>query len=251
MAIFNTTYTTTQGGGINTQPVLSIATPPSKVDYYIGDTFSPNGMVVKGVYENGMSINISHDYLTFSPSGELDKSIKTIAVNFKSGDIDQTLYQPISVTTRPTWWSPEMTSNNTPAPYVASALSSFQNCAPYMAFNTLLDNNTWSAIYGSGLSDWIQIDFGREVTLHSFRMTSKTSSFMPSTFIVYGLSSTEYVQLLRVSDVTGYEANTPKEFELTNKVPITAFKIVFPAPTGYTQLEIGSIEFYGVMEETK
>ncbi len=60
-----------------------------------------------------------------------------------------------------------MTSNTTPPPLVASALTFYPDQQPFMAFDN--DSNyTWM---GQGPPQWVQIDFGAGQSFHMFTYT--------------------------------------------------------------------------------
>lgn len=59
---------------------VEITTPPSKISYTEGETFSPSGMTVSAVYENGAKKQ-TFDY-TYSPNRELETGDKEITVSY-------------------------------------------------------------------------------------------------------------------------------------------------------------------------
>lgn len=68
------------------EPVLSgikIVTPPSKVDYEVGDLFNPEGVVIKEVFDNGQIGEVVNDY-TYSPDTPLTIEDKEIAFSYKT-----------------------------------------------------------------------------------------------------------------------------------------------------------------------
>lgn len=148
---------------------IEITTPPTRTQYYSGDKFDSAGMVVQGKFENGFTVDIPHEYLTFSPSDELDESNTSITINFEN----VTAQQEISVKPIPdvAWLSPKMTSNNAPIPYKCGASSyatEFGSSPPYCAF----DNN-YETFWANKVSDsntHIWIDFGNTRTIKGFRM---------------------------------------------------------------------------------
>ncbi len=87
------------------------------------------------------------------------------------------------------WYSPLMTSSNTPSPYVVTASSSWVQTGnlqrPYYAFDG--NKATW---WGANLEPncWIQIDFGSNKTINGLRIRERLNLFsqMPNTMTVYG-----------------------------------------------------------------
>lgn len=165
MAIFNTIYKKSSDGTPDFS--IEIATPPAKTSYYAGEPFAPAGMVVRGKFSNGLTIDIPHEYLVFSPSGELTLDDNRITVTFQSGGVQLVAYQDISVEEMPEfmWWSPEMTGYTSPKPYVVSASSEYSTYKSYMAFDDKLDTvgNAYGPLWSCSPGDsnpWIMIDFG-------------------------------------------------------------------------------------------
>lgn len=151
MAIFNTIYKKSSGGTPDFS--IEIATPPSKTEYYAGEPFAPAGMVVRGKFSNGLTIDIPHEYLVFSPSGELTLDDNRITVTFQSGDIQLTAHQDISVEEMPEfmWWSPHMTSDNTPVPFVASAINFQTTSHPFGAFDGIQETGNYTNCWQSSI----------------------------------------------------------------------------------------------------
>ena len=73
---------------------IEITTPPDKKDYYTGDRFDPDGMVVTAHYDDGSSENVTG--YTVSP-GEMaaDTTVVTVAYNGFTADI------PVTVSAKP------------------------------------------------------------------------------------------------------------------------------------------------------
>lgn len=76
------------------------------------------------------------------------------------------------------WWSPKMTSNTTPSPYVASASSVYSSGFPaWYAFDGIpalkTGNNTggyWMTPNGGGTDMYVQIDLGKAITVAGFKI---------------------------------------------------------------------------------
>ncbi len=81
---------------------IMVTTPPAKTDYYVGDTFDPAGMVVKAVYDDGTSEEVT-DY-TYNPTTITeDTSAVTISYGGKTTTVPITLItlNRIEITTQP------------------------------------------------------------------------------------------------------------------------------------------------------
>lgn len=66
-------------GGIKLQDI-QITKLPTNIDYLVGDTFDPSGMVVSSVYSNGATKTIT-DY-TYSPTGPLIEGTNVITITY-------------------------------------------------------------------------------------------------------------------------------------------------------------------------
>lgn len=77
---------------------ITIAAPPNKVMYKVGDTFDPAGMSVLANLSNGMSMQISANHLAYTPAGVLAETVSKITVSFAVGTKTFTVQQPITVT---------------------------------------------------------------------------------------------------------------------------------------------------------
>lgn len=87
------------------------------------------------------------------------------------------------------WWSPHMTANNAPAPYVASADAEYTSSGgggvyyAFYAFDGEPSGNTLpGGWYSSHANAWIQFDFGYAVSIAGIRMLPKPYSNWPSYF---------------------------------------------------------------------
>lgn len=87
------------------------------------------------------------------------------------------------------WWSPKMTGNHTPSPYVASAdyeytsLSGGGTYYAFYAFDGKTSGDTLSGGWYSSHPDaWIQLDFGSAVSIAGIRMLPKDYTNWPGLF---------------------------------------------------------------------
>lgn len=83
--------------GGNALTSIEIASPPDRVSYFIGEVFDPTGIVVVATFDNGETLTISNDDLTFSPLGELEEGMEAITVSYQFGDVIKTVMQAIIV----------------------------------------------------------------------------------------------------------------------------------------------------------
>lgn len=74
------------------------------------------------------------------------------------------------------WWSPKMTSNSIPTPYIASASSIYSDSYPaYLAFDDD-KNNFWASDMGRTVPQWIMFDFGMKTTVNGIRIFPRRNS---------------------------------------------------------------------------
>lgn len=76
------------------------------------------------------------------------------------------------------WWSPKMTSNTTPTPFIASASSIYGNGFPaYRAFDGISTNplgtDTWASANNPPVDTWLKIDFGNLKTIKGVRLQNR------------------------------------------------------------------------------
>lgn len=156
-----------------------------------------------------------------------------------------------------TWWSPKMTSNNTPAPYVASASSEYVGNATkyryyaFRAFDGIKDGSNFDdAWYATVSNRWIQIDFGTNTAISGVRMypaqTASAASAFPRTVTIKTSIDGSVWDTVFIGGVAGYDPTTnfdpmTIEFEKT----VTRFvKIECGAGySGINQTIIKEIEF--------
>lgn len=81
------------------------------------------------------------------------------------------------------WWSPQMTSNTTPDPFIASGAAVFG--APYNAFDNNV--NTFCAVNDN--TGWLQFDFGTEIIVAAIEYSNRPDGFYKQTIktgTIYG-----------------------------------------------------------------
>lgn len=111
------------------------------------------------------------------------------------------------------WWSPHMTSNTSPTPYVTSQSSQVGNYPAYHAF----DGNPATMSHTNNVEDsWIQFDFGDKTeTIKGIKFVSAaTSSFdydkaIPKSFTLSGSSDGNSWTSIYESDGSEYESSSP------------------------------------------
>ena len=61
---------------------IEIGTPPTKTQYYVGETFDPTGMVVYANYNDSSKEEVTR--YTISKTGPLEESDKEITITYKA-----------------------------------------------------------------------------------------------------------------------------------------------------------------------
>lgn len=81
------------GGGDTEEPApvlkgLSVAEPPTRTVYSVGDVFDPSGMKVVATYSDGSNHELSSDEYTWSPSGPLSEGTSAVTVSYGGKTVD-------------------------------------------------------------------------------------------------------------------------------------------------------------------
>lgn len=171
------------GGKVSEIKSITILRPPDKTVYYDGDVFDPTGMLVCANFLNDVALYIDHAYLSFNPYAILKENDIDVSVSFTWNDVVFTVKQPINVILRVfAWWSPEMTSNTTPSPFVVSTSSLHPSVgyAPWYAFDgkspNTVENDAWASAANPPSDTWLKIDFGEEKYISGARLKNRTYS---------------------------------------------------------------------------
>lgn len=120
-----------------------------------------------------------------------------------------------------TWYETNMTSNNAPAPLVASASSTQSTTyAPWKAFDGVilpLDNqSSWSAT-STLRSGWLQLDYGAIIPINKISLTVLEYTTTPKDFQILGSNdNTNWTTLLDVKEEAWTQgiSNETKEYHL-------------------------------------
>ena len=129
-----------------------------------------------------------------------------------------------------------MTSNNSPSPYVASADNEFEGKAAYCAFDGT------ASIWGSnGTSGWLKLDYGSGnapvLIGYSIRSYGDTryQNVMPKNWTFKGSNNdTDWTTLDTRTNVTGWTASAWKEFWFSNSTGYRYYMIDISANNGYS-----------------
>ncbi len=91
-------FALTACGGSKTAKSIEITTPPTKIDYVVGESFDPAGMAVSLVYDDDSKEALEASAYTVTPTGPLAANNRRITVTYKTEDgKDLTATQTITV----------------------------------------------------------------------------------------------------------------------------------------------------------
>lgn len=204
-----------------------------------------------GVYEQ-VTVELANkaDNMGYTREGELglfagEKLLSSVAI--QGGGEESIAYN---------WMSPQMTSDTTPAPYVASASSFYDGnssdkiiLSPWKAFdNNVIQDDCWHigmTEYGSAKKNaWIQFDFGNIITTGGIELTPRYgyANQAPTEFTVF--ASTDGENWITIADFTAtWNSEAPKSFDYPNKIKTKYIRLTNFQESGQ-ELSIGNIRFY-------
>lgn len=127
------------------------------------------------------------------------------------------------------WWSPQMTGENTPEPYVVTAngyQTGYYGGYPYQAFDGNV-NTSWDRRDNSGSSKgWIVFDFGASRIVKGISITAHPDyvAFSPAMFDLEGSNNGEDWTVIQKFNNLPHTANTQR-FELDGVARYRYFKL--------------------------
>lgn len=125
-----------------------------------------------------------------------------------------------SLESKDTWYNTNMTSNNTPAPLVASASSGWSSDYPawksFNGTNIVSSYDVWVSANGQ-LTGWIQIDYGKSLRVNKLRLeaTSDAGYLManPKTFnILYSNDGINFSKATTIRNQTNWTVKENREY---------------------------------------
>lgn len=149
------------------------------------------------------------------------------------------------------WWSPKMTSNTSDG-YTATASSVINASSthlPYKAFDGDIET-AWHT--RAGVPQWLKIQFPKTILIKGIRMTPYAPEtypyplLMPSDFTIVGNVDGVSVDIMSVTDASGYERGEWKEFMFPDIFEVSSITInVSNVPsTSKDGVVIGEVEFF-------
>lgn len=201
--------------------------------------------------------NQSAGHLSFVAETTPDVDVEIVVFIFEAVSVEDNTPEENYV-----WWSPEMTSDTAPSPYVASASSVYLNYYAYKAFdgisaNAPISNSSyWNATYDPNA--YIQLDFGSKVKIFGIRMygvnisTDPVYTVLPKDFTVYGSVNGESWKIVydyvAPEDTPAINPGEMKEYMFDSVHVLRQIKIVCKNNYGVSQYSncyaIGEIQFY-------
>lgn len=137
-------------------------------------------------------------------------------------------------------WSPEMTSNTTPAPYVASGSTELTTGHTfYFAFDAQHGVNQWSST-NNDPAPWISFDFGSATSVSGIVLYARTwggsPQIMPSSGILYGsLNGSDWNVIMELTGMQNIDDGASYTFKFPRSVEYRYYKIgdIGAGPKGF------------------
>jgi F5/8 type C domain. len=146
------------------------------------------------------------------------------------------------------WYKLNMTTNTTPAPYVASASSEYSGMGAWKAFNGTLANSDDRWRSTSQTNAWIKLDFGLSKPVNRVKITAPSSSTVlagqPLEFFIEGSNdNNEWSRVVSVA-TTSFTASEVREFEFDVNANYRFYRLTPTKSQGSaTYYNIGEIEY--------
>jgi hypothetical protein len=141
-----------------------------------------------------------------------------------------------------------MTSNTAPAPFVASALSTFAGYAPFNPFAALGAGEANSWVSGTGtLPQWIQIDLGSAVAVANYSIRTRNAP-PPHEWTAWTLSGSPDGTAWTVADTRtsgAVGANVLRYFPLTPQRTFRYWRWDITATSSNQYADCGQLALYG------
>lgn len=247
------------------QNIRNIKAIPGNV-YKIALTADPEegGTVSGGGYASeGMTCSAKAEANDGYVFYEWDEDGETVSKNPDyafSVSIDRNLIAVFGIPTKFVWWSPHMTSNTTPAPFVASASSVYGSAyGAWNAFDGVPSDNYgagghWVSKEGGESNAYIQIDIGKKLLVNGFKANPGYAN-IPATLgtpnRLYIAGSNDGIKWTDISDydnISWAKVNQYTEFMLDRSVSYRYYRFgcmdVTTDDTFDGRVSFGDIQFY-------
>ena len=144
-------------------------------------------------------------------------------------------------------YTPIMTGDTTPSPFVVSAKDCSSGQPAYKAFNGTVANDAdcWAA---STEKSWLKIDFGRPIVVNQFAITGVRTNvqFSPKDFVISGSNDDIHYDTLYVAENQSWTSAETKEYVLNDACTYRYFKIDILAANGAKYGAISLWKFYHI-----
>lgn len=201
---------------------------------------------------NVLCVSQEDDALVFHADSIPEQDISAIVRIFGAAEIKEGFSGTFA------WWSPKMTSNNNPLPYVSSA-SSTVNENVYEAFRAFDGDGTtmWCTPYSIDDEQWIKFDFGSRTPVSGIKLSpADPPTQLPKSFRLLGSNDDQTWDMI-------YESNG-EEYPSDPKIGDSREYLFEPKNYRYYKLEmklngnysgvnivrIAEMEFYKLEETT-
>lgn len=153
------------------------------------------------------------------------------------------------------WWSPKMTSDTEPAPYVASGCAPDQSYFHYKAFDN--DSSTRFESANKNEEQYLQFDFGKRTTISGIKLQAPRDSsqfkYMPKSFSLEGSNDDRTWFTIYHADGSEYPDVNGSEIRIYEFNPKTYryYKLILEENYATVKyMSIAEFEFYKLKEET-
>lgn len=192
---------------VDGQQVLSV---PGVLEYPVPQLIfiEPDNNDKDTFYSAGISAKQGNDYITFYANSVPDEDIVIYIHIVEAAEVGK-----IELTGNYEWWSPHMTSNTSPEPYVASASSEHGSAnRAYKAFDG--DENTRYECDETKTPQYLQFDFGKRTVIAGISIKAGNSSVghVPKAFYLEGSLDGENWKIIFQTDGSEYP-NAPSYSE--------------------------------------
>jgi len=155
------------------------------------------------------------------------------------GTIDNVIKNPLV---------PILTSNTTPAPFVASASSQYPSYAPWRAFDGTVDSdiNRWISGIDLPLPQWLKIDLGQQKKLYSYALTMVAGGDQsPQSWVLEG--SNDNINWSIVHNITNdppWNSKERREYIVNSSQYYRYYRIMVTQKYGGRATTIGELELF-------
>ena len=144
-------------------------------------------------------------------------------------------------------YTPIMTGDTTPSPFVASAKDCSSGQPAYKAFNGTVasDTDCWAA---STEQSWLKIDFGKPTMVSQFAITGVRTNvqYSPKDFVISGSNDDIHYDTLYIAENQSWTSAETKEYVLNDACTYRYFKIDILATNGAKYGAISLWKFYHI-----